>query len=180
MKKLLFYFLMFMISIAISSCEKRMDFNDSKMDSRPMYSTTSVVESPECTEETAWAAGPRYVARGNWATFTPLSTEVDPLIFAGQNMLAGKVTFSAWYEGAAWNEGEIRIKIWLDPCWSLQDVVEPIKIQGYSKVPSGNPSPGLFTTYKGIGEIGQWGYIYVIVPMYDYYGIHLDLQNCCE
>lgn len=133
-----------------------------------------------CKSETAWAKGKRYTPRGNWATYTPLPTNPPDAngllgcysVWAGKNMYAGYVCF---YE-----EGDdIRIFIGLFECWSFQDVSEPIKIQGYNDPPpSENPNPGGFTTYKGDGEILSYGY-QVIVPKYNFYGIHLDVQNCC-
>ncbi len=57
----------------------------------------------------------------------------------------------------------------------LQSVAESVKIQGYETAPSGNPPPGLFTTYKGNETT-------VIVDAYAYYCIlrnSLRRAACC-
>ncbi len=119
-----------------------------------------------CTSETAWAAGDRYISRGNWATYTHYDGELLTVdLFAGQTKDAGDVTFSTP------NDGMITITIDLADGWFLQAVDEPVKIQGYDTAPSGNPPAGSFNTYKG--ELLQ-----VTVPAYNFYGVHLDLQNC--
>ncbi|MFM7329768.1 MAG: hypothetical protein ACKO3B_13680, partial [Bacteroidota bacterium] len=61
------------------------------------------------------------------------------------------------------------ITIALNPGWSLQEVINPVKIQGYDTAPSGNPSPGRFAS-KGSS-------LTVTVPAKAYYGIHLDVRQ---
>jgi hypothetical protein len=116
--------------------------------------------------ETAWSAGSRYVARGNWATYTAYSAGTVN-IYAGQHMLAGTATFSSVVDG------KVTITIDLDEEWSFQEGDNAVKIQGYSVAPSGNPSPGRFTTYKGND-------LKITVPAYNFYGIHLDVQRMVE
>jgi hypothetical protein len=129
----------------------------------------------DCTYETAWAAGQRYTPRGNWATYTPNpGLEACVVIYAGQDMYAGQVCFE---EG---DPGYYLLVIHLSRCWFLQDVNEPIKIQGYDVAPSGNPAPGKFITYKGSGTQINVAKYEVTVPIFNYYGIHLDLENCNE
>jgi hypothetical protein len=126
-----------------------------------------------CTTETAWAAGSRYVARGNWATYTAYAGAAKIVtLFAGQTMNAGQVAFSAA------SGGNVTITITLNPGWSLAEyensgnpIPEAVKIQGYSSAPSGNPAPGLFTTYKG-------NELVVTVPVSNFYGVHIDVQQC--
>lgn len=129
-------------------------------------------EEIECWEgETAWADGSRYVARGNWATYTHYQS-VDPVtIFAGQTNAVGTASFSE-----VTDDGKVTITIVLEDDVRLaidpdteDTVVEAVKIQGYGSAPSGNPTPGLFTTYKG-------NELMVTVDAYDYYGIHLDVE----
>lgn len=116
-------------------------------------------------EETAWAAGTRYTAKGNWATFTAYDgTAKTVTLFAGQTIPVGTVTFSD-VSGTG-----VTLTIALAPEWSLQDVSESVKIQGYNTAPSGNPAPGQFTTYKGTG-------LTTIVSKYNFYGIHLDVRK---
>lgn len=45
-----------------------------------------------------------------------------------------------------------------------------VKIQGYNDVPTGNPAPGQFTTYKSNA-------LEVTVPGSSYFGIHLDVSR---
>jgi hypothetical protein len=117
-----------------------------------------------CTYETAWADGIRYVDRGNWATYTPRPDDGVPVIlYAGQTMEAGTVVFS---------DGGLTITINFNSGWDLDDVLEPVKIQGYDVAPTSNPSPGLFTTYKGDDLEINLGQVYA------YYGIHLDVKWC--
>jgi hypothetical protein len=122
---------------------------------------------PTCyQEETAWANGPRYISRGNWATYTPYQS-TDPVnVYAGQNMHAGTATMSEV------SDGNVTITIALNEGWSFQDVGEPVKIQGYSVAPSGNPSPGRFATKSSS--------LSVTVPAANYYGIHLDVQKAIQ
>ncbi len=119
-------------------------------------------------DETAWAAGTRYVTKGSWATYTPYVANSTVNIYAGQNYLVGTATFSEVVDGkvtitlAALNEAQ------------LQDIAEPVKIQGYvTPPPANNPSPGLFTTYKGNATT-------ITVDAYAYYGIHLDVQRVVD
>lgn len=117
--------------------------------------------------ETAWAAGTRYITRGNWATYTTYAEgTVD--IFAGQTIPVGTATFSAVVDG------KVTITIELTGDWVLEDVVEAVKIQGYDvKPPAVNPAPGLFTTYKG-------NELTVTVPAFNFYGIHLNVGKWVE
>lgn len=121
----------------------------------------------ECTDETAWSAGMRYVTKGNWATYTSYAGVAKSVIlFAGQYMEAGMVYFTP----AA---GGVNIRIELNEGWSFSDEYEPVKIQGYNSAPRTSPSPGLFNTYKGTS-------LNVTVPAFNFYGVHLDLRHCEE
>lgn len=114
--------------------------------------------------ETAWSAGERFTQRGNWATYTEYEDGLEVDLFAGQTHEAGTVTF----EEA--DNDHVKITITLNAGWSLKNVDEPVKVQGYDEAPSGNPAPGKFTTYKG-------EYLEITVPAYAFYGIHLDVQE---
>ena len=118
-------------------------------------------------DETAWAAGSRYVAQGNWATYTPYVANTPVNVFAGQNYLVGTVTFSEVVDG------KVTITLAALNGARLQSVAESVKIQGYETAPSGNPAPGQFTTYKGNETT-------VTVDAYAYYGIHLDVQRVVD
>ena len=118
-------------------------------------------------DETAWAAGSRYVAKGNWATYTSFEGTAKTVdLFAGQTIDVGDVTFTP-------DNGNVIITITLTDGWLLKDYVEPVKIQGYDVAPSGNPSPGLFTTYKGTA-------LEVTVPAFAFYGVHVDVGYWVE
>lgn len=130
----------------------------------PNYTfSRSCTPPPSCfNTESAWATGPRFVTRGNWATYTPYQ-QGSVNIYAGQSKFAGTATMSAV------SGGNVTITIALNSGWSLQNVSNPVKIQGYSVAPSGNPSPGRFAS-KGTS-------LTVTVPAAGFYGIHLDVQE---
>jgi hypothetical protein len=115
--------------------------------------------------ETAWADGTRYIDSGNWATFTPYTTE-QVIFYAGQTYEAGWVTFT--------DNGDdtVTISIELNPGWSFNPVEESLKIQGYDEAPSGNPSPGGFAyKYDITGSSAS-----VTVPAANFYGVHGDVR----
>lgn len=119
----------------------------------------------ECDEETAWSNGRRYVAKGDWAMYSGYSgIAKTEILYAGQYMEAGMVYFTP-------AGSDVNINIILNEGWSLQDVSEPVKIQGYNVAPTVKPSPGLFNTYKGED-------LMVTVAAFNYYGVHVDLQYC--
>lgn len=118
--------------------------------------------------ETAWAAGDRYVPKGNWATYTPYESGSTVKIYAGQKIDAGTVTFSAPVKG------KVTITINLKNGAVFSDAQENLKIQGYDGKPlAKNPAPGKFTTYKGTFSGSS---ATVTVPQYAFYGIHLDVK----
>ncbi|MBN1464672.1 hypothetical protein JXA02_02845 [candidate division KSB1 bacterium] len=89
-----------------------------------------------------------------------------PTIWAGQTIDVGTVTYT--YDDE--NEQGL-LEIVLTGGWELQDVSEPVKIQGYEIIPDVRPAAGQFTTYKGTE---------LTVPLlaFPYYAIHLDVQLC--
>lgn len=128
------------------------------------FSRACLLELPKCyQDDSAWGAGQRYVSRGNWATYTAYAAGSTVNIYAGQNKWAGTATFSAIVSG------NVTITIALNEDWSLQEVSNPVKVQGYTTAPSGNPSPGRFAS-KGSSLI-------VTVPATNFYGIHLDVRQ---
>jgi hypothetical protein len=128
----------------------------------------------ECywTEETAWGAGSRYVDQGNWATYTPYQTGVNIIIWAGQNMEAGYLTFSEVVDGM------VTVTLTLFDGWRFLDTEENVKIQPYDEIPPAeNPSPGSFD----IKETATGSPFEIGVPLADYYGIHLEVEwEYCE
>ena len=118
--------------------------------------------------ETAWAAGTRYVEKGNWATYTTYMSGSTVTIYAGQKIDAGTVTFSAPVNG------KVTITINLKNGAVFSDAQENLKIQGYDGKPlAKNPAPGKFTTYKSTFSGSS---ATITVPQYAYYGIHLDVK----
>jgi hypothetical protein len=141
-----------------AGCFGAYEFEGNCEDDEPCY---------EYSEETAWSNGDRYVTRGNWAMYTEYA-EGSVSIYAGQHHLAGTATFSAV------EDGMVTITIALADGWSLQDNGDNnVKIQGYADAPTGTPSPGRFTTYKGND-------LEVTVPAAAFYGIHLDVRTLVE
>ena len=118
-----------------------------------------------CSDETAWAAGTRYLTKGNWATFTPYvpGTTVD--LFAGQTFLAGTVTFGEVIDGM------VALDFTLFEGFSLRNP-EAIKIEDYEVAPLGvKPVVGSFAyKFETLEDIS--------VPAANFYGIHLDLFKC--
>lgn len=116
-------------------------------------------------DETAWAAGTRYVSKGNWATYTPYIGQTEVKIFAGQHYEVGSVSFSSVING------KVTIAIELKNGWALNSSSESVKIQGYTQKPlPKNPAPGSFDSYKGTN-------LTVEVDAYNFYGIHLDVRK---
>jgi hypothetical protein len=137
-------------------------------------------DGPSCySGETAWAAGARYVAKGNWATFTKYTTS-SVMLYAGQTMNSGTVTFSAPVDNV------VTITVTLNDGWRFalnpvdyNENNEPIydnniKVQDYASTPpKKNPAPGLFS-WKTFAD-GQVGTIEV--PSNTLYGIHVDVEQ---
>jgi hypothetical protein len=118
-----------------------------------------------CDTETAWANGPRYEERGNWAMYTPYVANSTVILFAGKTLNAGTVHFSEVIDG------EVTLTITFNSGFSFQPVNENIKIQDYAVAPSGNPSPGGFDH--------KFTDMFVVkVPANNFYGIHLDVLAC--
>lgn len=116
--------------------------------------------------ETAWAFGERYISKGNWATYVTYSPNSVAILYAGKFTNVGTAHFSE-----ADSDGNVKITINLTNGWMLDErnsYTEPIKVQGYDTAPSGNPSPGSFTSYKGTE-------FEFFVPKAKYYGVHLDV-----
>lgn len=125
---------------------------------------------PVCwSDETAWSAGSRYVARGNWATYTRYTGEAMAVtLYAGQTLPAGLVTFSQP------SGGMVEICIILDEGFRFDpDTDESVKVQGYATAPSGNPSPGAFA-YRMDAESSP---SCLTVPQANFYGVHVDVER---
>lgn len=132
------------------------------------YKLRDICEEVVCSTETAWAFGPRYVTRGNWATYTPYVANSIVTIFAGQTTNIGTAHFSAVVNG------EVTITINLTNGWAFDDVPSALKIQGYAVAPSGNPAPGQFANHFDSDGSSES----VTVPAANFYGVHIDAEIC--
>ena len=112
----------------------------------------------ECTEETGFGGSLIGAGSAWWYVFDTNGAATQP-IYAGQNLTDATVTIS---------NGTLKIDL---GSWELQDVDEPVKVQGYNTLPKKRPAAGLFTTYKGKD-------LEISVSGYRYYVIHLDLKKC--
>jgi hypothetical protein len=120
------------------------------------------------TGEGGWAAGTRYVTKGNWATYTPYAAGSEVTLYAGQTMAAGKVVFSG-VDG-----DKVSITINLNPGWFFNNISGNVKIQDYAATPpSRNPSPGQFTS-KGYATKSPFS---IKVPSNKFYGVYVDLLH---
>ncbi len=137
------------------------------------YRVQCCEEPPVCyefMEETAWTAGERYVSRGNWATYTAYVADSTADLYAGQNMLAGTVHFSAP------EDGYVTLTINLTGDWEFAPTDENVKIQDYEFAPSGNPAPGQFP-WKGTASGQSFA---IEVPWNNFYGVHVDVGTWVE
>ncbi len=141
----------------------------------------TLCEGPEkCyQEETAWAAGTRYVNKGNWATYTSYDGVSKTIpIYAGQSALAGSATLEP--DGAS-----VKIVIQLNADWVFYyDGIDPlhdnnIKIQDYAATPPAkNPAPGKFS-WKSLAPVGSHDWEGTL-PNNKFYGIHLDVAKLID
>jgi hypothetical protein len=136
-------------------------------------------EQTGCYEHnSAWSQGPRYNNRGNWAMYTAYTgTEEVTYLMAGQHTVAGEVVIEP--SGA----GMVTITIDLGDMFyfgskNSEKLETTVHIQGYSKAPSGNPAPGLFSNHY----VAQGQLLTVELPAFGYYGIHANVMEevACE
>jgi len=121
-------------------------------------SITITVRGGTWRGETAW--GGNYVGGGsNWWYYFDTNGPSVQVIYAGQKLIQGA---SVKYEGG-------KLTITLGPNMRLQNVSDPVKVQGYSSIPGDAPAPGTLTTYKGTSLV-------ISVPYYRYFAIHLDVE----
>ncbi len=113
----------------------------------------------EIRSETAFGGGTPGAGNAWWFYFDGVDQQS---LWAGQDEVIGTVELI---------NGELVID--LNSGWNLQDVNEPVKIQGYnsSDLPTSRPPAGQFSTYKGKE-------LTVAVNEFDYYVIHLDVEIC--
>jgi hypothetical protein len=119
--------------------------------------------------DSGWSYGPRYTAKGNWATYTAYDNVPKTVIlFAGQTKEAGTVSFSAPVSN------KVTITVSLNRGWFFEPSPENVKIQDYNTVPPArNPSPGQFV-WKGNAMYHCFS---LTVPQNKFYGVHVDLLH---
>lgn len=129
------------------------------------------------TDETAWAAGNRYVSKGNWATYTPYVVGGKPItLYAGQTYVAGTVSFSAPADKVVTititlNDG---FRFALNPTEVDGVYKNNVKVQDYAdKPPLVNPAPGLFKWH----QVATGRSTTIEVPLNNYYGVHVDIER---
>jgi hypothetical protein len=127
----------------------------------------NLVECPtenECDwqEETAFGGGVAGAGNAWWFAIDASTTGNYP-IYAGQQPVAGA---SVNYDAAT-----DQITIVLGNQMQLQNVSEPVKVEGYDVLPTSRPSAGLFDLYKGsnLTVQGNGSAFYVV---------HLDVEVC--
>ncbi len=111
-----------------------------------------------CIDETGFGGSTAGGGSAWWFYFDTQGDSNQP-IYAGQKMTDGTVTFA---------NGTFTINL---GSWELQDVVEPVKVQGYNTLPRSRPAAGQFKTYKGkdlVFSVNGWRF----------YVIHLDIKKC--
>ncbi|MFY8078091.1 MAG: hypothetical protein ACOVMJ_05835, partial [Flavobacteriales bacterium] len=113
-------------------------------------------------EETAF--GGNVAGAGNaWWFALDASTSGTYPIYAGQQAVAGATV--------EYNATTDQILIVLGDHMQLQNVSEPVKVEGYNVLPSERPAAGLFELYKGTSLTVQGNNS-------NYYVVHLDVEVC--
>jgi hypothetical protein len=122
----------------------------------------------ECSNECDWqeetAFGGGIAGAGNaWWFALDASTSGTYPIYAGQEAVPGaSVVYDATTD---------QITIVLGNEMQLQNVNEPVKVEGYDQLPSSRPAAGLFELYKGSNLTVQGNGS-------AYYVVHLDVEVC--
>jgi len=124
-----------------------------------------------CRQETAW--GGCLEGKGNeWWYYLEVNTMKDDITGRPVPVLSTETIWAGQFTdiGTVSYDPELNtITISLTDGWRLQDVEEPVKIQGYNALPPDTPLVGFFTTYKGKRTT-------IEVAPYKYYAIHIDVQ----
>lgn len=121
-------------------------------------------ETQECNwqEETAFGGGVEGGGNAWWFAIDAGTSGSYP-IYAGQQAVPGaSVNYNATTD---------QITIVLGSGMQLQDVSEPVKVEGYNVLPSERPAAGLFELYKGTSLNVQGNGS-------AYYVVHLDVEVC--
>lgn len=113
-------------------------------------------------EETAYAGSLLGLGNAWWFALDASVSGTYP-IYAGQNIVSGA--------SIIYDANSDVITIILGNNMRLQNVNEPVKVEGYTILPNSRPAAGLFTLYKGSDLIIQGNNS-------NYYVVHLDVEVC--
>jgi hypothetical protein len=126
------------------------------------YNLVDCSANEDCQEETAF--GGEIEGAGNaWWFALDASTSGTYPIYAGQQAVPGA--------SVVYNATTDQITINLGSQMQLQNVSEPVKVEGYNVLPSSRPAAGLFELYKGSSLTVQGNGS-------NYYVVHLDVEVC--
>lgn len=126
------------------------------------YNLVECSANEDCQEETAFGGGIAGGGNAWWFALDASQSGTYP-IYAGQQPVSGaSVNYDATTD---------QITIVLGSQMQLQNVSEPVKVEGYNVLPSSRPSAGLFELYKGSNLIVQGNGS-------NYYVVHLDVEVC--
>ena len=129
-----------------------------------MLAAALVSCEPECVwvEETAYAGD--VTGDGNaWWFAIDASQSGDYPIYAGQELVPGA--------SVSYDAGSDQITLNFSNDIQLQNVDEPVKVEGYETLPDSRPAAGLFELYKGSDQTIQGNGS-------NYYVVHLDVEVC--
>ena len=113
-------------------------------------------------EETAFGGGIAGAGNAWWFAIDATTSGTYP-IYAGQQAVPGA--------SVVYNATSDQITVVLGDQLQLQDVSEPVKVEGYNQLPSERPAAGLFELYKGNNLTIQGN-------SSSYYVVHLDVEVC--
>ena len=119
---------------------------------------------PACDwiEETAYAGDTSGGGSAWWYALDASSSGVYP-IYAGQEEVLGS--------SVAYNAGSDEITLNFGSDLQLQNVDEPVKVEGFEVLPESRPAAGQFELYKGSDLVIQGNGS-------NFYVIHLDVEVC--
>ncbi|WP_062300107.1 hypothetical protein [Demequina maris] len=122
-------------------------------------------------DNTAWAAGERFVDRGNWATFTQYGGvgKTVPLL-AGKKHKAGVVGFFP-----AGDKVLIHIRLYEGAAFADGDAVKIEAYESYEAIPKENPSPGHFMYKEDPSDPADPLHFDILVDKAAYYAVHVDV-----
>jgi hypothetical protein len=113
-------------------------------------------------EETAFGGSVAGAGNAWWYAIDATTSGSYP-IYAGQNAVAGaSVDYNATTDVITINLGNNM---------QLQNVSEPVKVEGYNTLPTTRPAAGLFSLYKGTNLTVQGNNS-------NFYVVHLDVEVC--